>query len=75
MGGILPDTTKLQELANKAITSGTPVTDLTAFAHDYVQVFSTGYNYAFGVAAIAMILSLVIYLIFKNQLPDRKSHG
>jgi proton-dependent oligopeptide transporter, POT family len=73
MGGTLTDTSKFQELANKATTSGTPVTDLSTFAHDYVQVFSTGYNYAFGVAAIAMVISLVIYLIFKSHLPDRKA--
>jgi len=73
MGGTLTDTSKLQELANKATTSGTPVADLTSFAQEYVQVFSTGYNYAFGVAAIAMIISLVIYLIFKSHLPDRKA--
>ena len=71
--GTLADTSKLQELANKASASGTPVADLAAFAHDYVQVFSTGYNYAFGVAALAMVISLVIYLIFKSHLPDRKA--
>lgn len=73
MGGTLTDTSKLQELANKATTSGTPVADLTSFANEYVQVFSTGYNYAFGVAAIAMIISLVIYMIFKSHLPNRKA--
>ncbi|MEI7499150.1 MAG: peptide MFS transporter [Bacteroidota bacterium] len=73
IGGSLPDTSKLQELANKATTTGTPVSDLMTFAQDYVQVFSTGYNYAFGVAALAMIVSLVIYLIFKTHLPDRKA--
>jgi len=73
IGDSLPDTTKLQELANKATVSGNPVSDLMAFAHDYVQVFSTGYNYAFGVAAIAMVISLIIYLIFRSHLPDRKA--
>ncbi|MCX6279298.1 MAG: peptide MFS transporter [Bacteroidetes bacterium] len=73
IGGTLPDTSKLQELANKATVSGIPVDNLKAFAADYIQVFSTGYNYAFGVAAIAMIISLVIYLIFKSHLPDRKA--
>jgi len=73
IGGALPDTSKLQELADKATTSGTPVTDLYGFAQNYVQVFSTGYNYAFGVAAIAMVISLIIYMIFKSLLPDRKA--
>ena len=73
VGGTLTDTTKLQELANKATVSGTPVSDLTTFATDYIQAFSTGYNYAFGVAAVAMVISLVIYMIFKSNLPDRKA--
>jgi POT family proton-dependent oligopeptide transporter len=70
--GTLTDTSKLQELANNATLSGSPVTDLSTFAHNYVQVFSTGYNYAFGVAAAAMVVSLIIYLVFKKHLPDRK---
>jgi proton-dependent oligopeptide transporter, POT family len=73
LGGSLPDTSKLQELANKATTSGNPVDNLMTFSSDYIQVFSTGYNYAFGVAAIAMVLSLIIYMIFKSHLPDRKA--
>ncbi len=72
VNGSLADTSKLQELANKATTSGIPVENLTSFAQDYVQVFSTGYNYAFGVAALAMVISLIIYMIFKSHLPDRK---
>jgi len=67
--GTLSSTDKLQELANKV--SGAPVTDLSAFAGDYITAFSTGYNYAFGIAAVAMLISAVIYLFFKRHLPDR----
>jgi POT family proton-dependent oligopeptide transporter len=70
--GTLTDTSKIQELADKVTLSGTPVTDLSAFAHRYIDVFSTGYNYAFGIAACAMIVSLLIYVIFRKGLPDRK---
>lgn len=55
-------------LAAKA--SSAPVTDLTAFANDYLNVFSTGFHYAFGVAIIAMLVSLVIYAVNKKNFPD-----
>jgi len=71
ISGTLTDTSKLSELANKAASS--PITDLKAFAEQYIGVFSTGYNYAFGIAAIAMFISLIIYFIFKKHLPDRKA--
>lgn len=70
--GNLAEPGTLQTLADKVTLSGQPVSDLSQFAHDYIQVFSTGYNYAFGIAAIAMIISLIIYLGFKKHLPDRK---
>ncbi|MBE0647310.1 MAG: peptide MFS transporter [Bacteroidales bacterium] len=70
--GKLAETETLQTLADKATLSGQTVTDLTQFAHEYIQVFSTGYNYAFGIAAVAMVISLLIYIGFKKHLPDRR---
>lgn len=69
--GKLSDTTILQSLANKVTNSN--VADLGAFAREYINVFSTGYNYAFGIAAAAMIISLLIFVLFKKLLPDRKA--
>lgn len=66
--GALKDTTELQALADQV--SGTAVTDLSTFTTTYMDVFSTGYNYAFGVAAFAMLISLVVYMIWKRLLPD-----
>ena len=57
----------LQSLADAS--TGTQVADLTAFAHDYLKVFSTGYNYAFGIAAASMVISLIVYIIFQKMLP------
>lgn len=71
IAGDLADTGKLQELANKVQLSGTAVTDLNVFAQGYLDIFATGYNYAFGIAAIAMLVSLSIYALFKGKLPDR----
>jgi POT family proton-dependent oligopeptide transporter len=74
LNGTLKDTTQLQTLAEKAIIpdGGKSVTDLSVFAKDYIDVFSTGFNYAFAIAAGAMILSLAIYLIFNKFLPSKQ---
>ncbi|HNW54959.1 MAG TPA: MFS transporter, partial [Bacteroidales bacterium] len=58
VNGTLKDTSELQILADKVSLSG-PVTDLSAFAQNYIDVFARGYNYAFGIAAIALVISLV----------------
>jgi len=50
--------------------SNAPVQDYTAFASDYLNVFTTGFHYAFGVAIIAMVISLTIYLLNKRNFPD-----
>jgi POT family proton-dependent oligopeptide transporter len=69
LGGRLQDVTMLQQLADKASTSN--VTDLIVFAKNYIDAFATGYNYAFGVAACAMVISLVVYVIFMKKLPTK----
>jgi len=55
-----------------AEVSTAPISDLSFFAKDYLNVFTTGFHYAFGVAIIAMAISLVIFLINKKQLPNAK---
>lgn len=45
-------------------------TDLHLFANQYLDVFNTGFHYAFGAAIIAMLISLVVFLTNKNTLPD-----
>jgi len=65
----LADTSKLQELANKV--TNTTVADLSVFVKDYIDVFSTGYHYAFGVAASAMVISFLVYLFFGKILPNK----
>lgn len=71
INGTLKNTAELQSLADKVSLSG-PVTDLSTFAHNYIDVFSRGYNYAFGIAAGAMILSLIAYLLFNKLLPNKE---
>lgn len=69
--GGLTDTTQFSELANKASLTG-PVADLGAFAQNYIDVFSRGYNYAFGIAAGAMIISMLVYIFFQKYLPNKE---
>ncbi len=72
INGTLTDTGIFQQLADKVNISG-PVTDLSAFAHSYLEVFSKGYNYAFGIAAGAMVISLLVYIIFNKFLPNKET--
>jgi POT family proton-dependent oligopeptide transporter len=69
--GQMTDTTQFAELAGKASLHG-PVTDLNAFAQNYIDVFSHGYNYAFGIAAGAMIISMLVYVFFQRLLPNKE---
>ncbi|MBN1200172.1 MAG: hypothetical protein JXA23_12525, partial [Bacteroidales bacterium] len=66
----LADLPAFQTLADKV--SGMHVTDLTQFANQYIEAFSIGYNYAFGIAAGAMIISLLVYIIFNKYLPKKE---
>jgi POT family proton-dependent oligopeptide transporter len=71
INGTLTDTTTFQQLANNVNISG-PVSDLAGFATKYLEVFSKGYNYAFGIAACTMIVSLLVYVIFNKHLPNKE---
>ena len=68
--GELADLTTFQTLADKV--SGQTVTDLSVFSKNYIDAFSTGYNYAFGIAAVAMVVSLLVYIIFNRYLPTKE---
>ena len=61
---------RLQSLASEGGFTGT---DLTAFSSDYLNVFTTGFHYAFAVAIFAMLISLVIYFVNRNKFPDPAS--
>ncbi len=69
--GTLQNPDELQVLANQVNLSGA-VTDLSDFADKYLHSFSVGYNYAFGIAAAAMVVSLLVYIIFNRHLPAKE---
>jgi POT family proton-dependent oligopeptide transporter len=71
INGKMVDTAQFQLLAQKATISG-QVSDLGQFAHNYLDIFSRGYNYAFGIAAGAMVLSLLVYIFFQKHLPNKE---
>lgn len=60
---------RFEELAAGVSTSGIPA-DLTVFANDYLNVFTTGFHYSFAVAIVAMLISAVIFIINKKKFPD-----
>ncbi|MBQ4278670.1 MAG: peptide MFS transporter [Rikenellaceae bacterium] len=68
-GKLTPEATaRFTQLASEA--SNHAPENLTSFADSYLGVFTTGYHYAFGIAIIAMLISLIIFIINKKVLPD-----
>ena len=68
-GTLSPDAgVRFAELSTTVST--TVQTDLMAFANQYLDVFNKGFHYAFGIAIFAMLISVVIWLKNKNDLPD-----
>jgi proton-dependent oligopeptide transporter, POT family len=41
--------------------------DITQFSTSYLETLSEGYHWAFALAAIAMILSMLVFIIFKKH--------
>ena len=60
---------RLTTLSVEVSQNGAPA-NLTVFANEYLNVFNTGFHYAFGAAIIAMVISLIIYLFNKKTLPN-----
>lgn len=59
------------ELATQV--SGGQAVDINTFADSYLEAFNTGFHYAFAVAIIAMLISLVVFFVYKNVLPDKNA--
>ncbi len=60
---------KLITLANEVSKTG-PVTDINLFVHNYLNIFTEGFHYAFGISIIAMLISVVIYFLNKKTFPN-----
>ena len=55
------------ELSKLALAQGSQYIDLTAFSTHYIKTIGESYNFAFGLAALTMILSMIVFLVFKNR--------
>lgn len=67
-GTLTPEASQqLTDLASKV--SSAPVTDISVFVNDYLNIFTQGFHYAFGIAVGAMLISLIIYLTNKKKFP------
>ncbi len=64
LSGTLENSAQLEQLAREQM--GTNFTNLTDFCHHYINSLSTAYNAGFGIAAVSMIISLIIFLAFKK---------
>ena len=64
-GGLL----KLPELA---VSVGYAGSSMTEFASQYLNVFVTGFHYAFATAIFAMLISLSIYQFNRKKFPNPK---
>lgn len=60
----------LQKLADATQLAGTHVNDMGAFCTNYLEIFNTGVHYSFIASVVAMLLSLVIFMATKKQLPN-----
>ena len=64
---------KFAELAQKVSGHAVPVDQFSTFAANYLDVFTKGFHYAFAVAIVAMLISVVIYVMNKKGFPDPKN--
>jgi len=62
---------RFTELATQVLGGNIP--DMTTFADNYLNAFNTGFHYAFSVAIIAMLISMVVFFVYKKILPDKKA--
>ncbi|HBS86207.1 MAG: symporter [Bacteroidetes bacterium GWF2_38_335] len=46
--------------------------NMTEFANNYLNVFNTGFHYAFATAIVAMMISLGVYLYNRKTFPNPK---
>jgi len=64
LDGVLKDATELTALAREQM--GDAFTNLNEFCNYYIDSLAKSYNYAFGIAAVAVIVSMLIFVIFRK---------
>ncbi len=66
----LHDNTQLLGLAKKVTLDSNNFTSLNNFCVQYLDVFNKGYKFSFAIAALAMMVSIVVYRIFHQTVPE-----
>lgn len=64
LDGSLQEVGELMEIATSQM--GDAFTNLTEFSQSYISAIGQGYNAGFGVAALSMILSFIIFISFRK---------
>lgn len=66
--GSVEDPAAYKELAMSHIVKGGSYqfTDLATYSKDYIDALSASYNWGFGIAAVSITLSLIIFMVFRK---------
>ncbi len=64
---------ELLTLANKVNISGDSFGSIEQFSEQYLNIYSTGFNFAFAIALASVVISILIYLIFNKTIPNYKA--
>ena len=60
---------KMQNLNDLMVAAGGNVADLAATCGNYLQIFNEGIHFSFIASVVAMLISLVIFIITRKQFP------
>ncbi len=67
----LIDNGKVDQLfIDTASNVGYTGTNYAEFANQYLNIFTEGFHYAFAAAIVAMVISLVVYIVNAKKFPD-----
>jgi len=71
------ETQKFTETMAAVLQPGYNFTDTAAFCSDYITVFNQGVHFSFIASVVAMIISLVIFMVNKYKFPQpaKKEHA
>lgn len=60
----------LEKLQGEVLLNGQTFDSTRAFVESYLEVFNTGFQYAFMAAIVMVIISLTIFVMNKSKFPD-----
>ncbi|MBO7492121.1 MAG: peptide MFS transporter [Bacteroidales bacterium] len=69
-GKIVDLTQKFTEISESVVNNASQLADKASFCSDYITVFNQGVHFSFIASVLAMVVSLVIFLLNKYKLPQ-----